>query len=75
MIQELNMQMKCNTVMIAKVAKSVEFNTKEIKDCELNCYFRIAPQWTDEIDSIVDLVHRLAKRRKAGISMLSCNSP
>ncbi|KAJ8390804.1 hypothetical protein AAFF_G00099360 [Aldrovandia affinis] len=115
MLQELNVQMKNNSVMIAEIAKSVEFNAKEIKDCksktltlekevtkigtenanlrervlELERYKRrwnlklrglkeqdnentretvsqilvkIAPQWTDKIDSIVDSVHRLGKK-------------
>lgn len=115
MVQELNEQMKKNTTMIAEVAKSVEFNAKEIKDCksktlhlekgvtkietesailkekvaELERYKRrwnlklrglkedegentrervsqillkIAPQWADKIDSILDSVHRLGRK-------------
>ncbi|CAM4663947.1 unnamed protein product [Leuciscus chuanchicus] len=34
MLQELNVQMESNSAMTAQVAKSVEFNAKEIKDCQ-----------------------------------------
>ncbi len=34
-IQELSAQLKINTVTTAEMAKSIEFNAKEIKDCKI----------------------------------------